>query len=60
MSEIEKIVQEVNGTMAIEGMPLTDDDKERIRFVLSGKISEEEIIKQLVSKHAVTASTAYE
>ncbi len=30
MDDIDKIIQEVNGSMAIEGMPLTNEDKERL------------------------------
>ena len=51
--EIEKRIGEVNGTMAIEGMPLTQNDKERLRLCLSGKVSYDEMIHHLVRKHTV-------
>lgn len=51
--EIEKRIGEVNGTMAMEGMPLTQDDKERLRLCLSGKASYDEMIRGLVRKHTV-------
>lgn len=31
MGDIEKIVREVDSSMAMEGMPLTREDKDRIR-----------------------------
>ena len=35
MGDIEKIVREVDSSMAMEGMPLTHEDKDRIRKCLS-------------------------
>lgn len=52
MSEIDKIVNEVNGSMAIEGMPLTDADKERIRISLSSKEQFQKILRELILKHS--------
>jgi len=51
MRDIEQIIREVNGTMAIEGMPLTDDDKNRIRDILHGHVSIEEVVSQLTEKY---------
>ena len=47
----EKIIANVNGTMALEGMPLTDEDKQRIKDILDGKITTEEAIQQIIAKH---------
>ena len=52
MSEIDKIVNEVNGSMAIEGMPLTDADKERIRISLSNKEQFGKTLSALILKHS--------
>jgi hypothetical protein len=49
--DIERLIGEVNGTMAIEGMPLTDDDKERLRIVLRGEVTADEMVRRLVTKH---------
>jgi hypothetical protein len=46
--EIEKRIDEVNGTMAIEGMPLDDTCKDRLRSILNGKVSFEEAKKQVI------------
>ena len=52
MRDIDKIVNEVNGSMAIEGMPLTDEDKERIRISLSDKDQFQKILNELIVKHS--------
>ena len=55
MSDIEQIVYEVNGSMAMEGMPLTDSDKERIRRFLENPETLHQIICELVALHTVPA-----
>lgn len=49
--DVERLIGEVNGTMAIEGMPLTDEDKERLRIVLRGEVTADEMVGRLVAKH---------
>lgn len=53
MDNIESIINNVNGSMAIERMPLTQEDRERLRDCLSGKKSFDTVIKALVRKHSV-------
>jgi len=60
MRDIEQKIREVNGTMAIEGMPLTDEDKARLRDVLSGRTSADAVVKQLVQKHTRKEHSVYE
>lgn len=55
MKSIEQIIKEVNGTMAIEGMPLGEEDKDRIRVCLSNEVSFEEMRKRIIEKHTVKA-----
>ena len=50
MRDIEQTIREVNGTMAIEGMPLTESDKEDLRSVLNGEVSYEEMEKRIISE----------
>jgi hypothetical protein len=50
-SDTERVIGMVNGTMAIESMPLTDEDKGRLLTVLSGEITADEMVQQLVNKH---------
>ena len=53
MSDIEKIVREVDSSMAMEGLPLTNEDKDRIRKCLSEPLAVDRIINGLLAKHAV-------
>ena len=53
MSDIEKIVREVDSSMAMEGLALTNEDKDRIRKCLSEPLSVDRIINGLLAKHAV-------
>lgn len=53
--DTERIIEMVNGTMAIESMPLTDDDRGRLRTVLRGEVTADEMVRQLVAKHRRSA-----
>lgn len=52
MNEIDRIINEVNGSMTIEGMPLTDEDKERIRLSLSNQEQYDIVLQELIVKHS--------
>ena len=47
----ERIIANVNATMAMEGMPLTDEDKARLRLCLNGEKSFEETVAELVKMY---------
>lgn len=51
MRDIEQKIREVDGTMAMEGMPLTEADKENMRSVLQGDISFQEMKKRILSDY---------
>ena len=57
--ETERTIEMVNGTMAIESMPLTDDDRERLRAVMHGEITADETVRQLVAKHRRSANAGH-
>lgn len=42
-----KIIKDVNATMSLEGMPLSDFDIELISKVVDGEITREEAFRQL-------------
>ncbi len=48
MSETDKIIANVNATMSMEGMPLSSEDKERIRLCVDGKKSFDTAVNELV------------
>ena len=58
MREIERIVREVDSSMDMEGLPLTVEDKDRIRRCLSEPSSLEQTIGSLLRKHTVSARTS--
>jgi len=49
--DIEKTINEVNGTLAIEGMPLDETDKENLRSILRGEVSFMEMKNRLASDY---------
>lgn len=51
MKDLEKLIDEVNGTMSMEGMSLTQGDKERIRRCAGDNELVEETIAELIKKH---------
>jgi len=51
MKDLEKLIDEVNGSMAMEGMPLTQSDKDRIRYCAGNVKLVEKTIAELVKKH---------
>jgi len=60
MRSIEQKIAEVNSTMAMEGMPLSEEDKLRLHDVFSGKTSADTLVKQLVEKHSQKEHSVYE
>lgn len=46
-----QLIKEVNATMRMENMPLTDEDKERIKRYLDNKITIDEAIAEITKKH---------
>lgn len=55
MKTNKQLIEEVNGTMSIEGMPLTNDDKLRMLEYLNEPSKFDEIMKTLISKHTVSS-----
>ena|GEM_PF-972916 len=49
--EMDRVIEMVNGTMAIDGIPLTDEDRSRLRIIMRGEATADEIVRQLVVKH---------
>jgi hypothetical protein len=53
--DIENVVENIDFSMKMEDMPLTDDDKNRLRSCLSGKSDIQKIIQETIQKHTVTS-----
>jgi hypothetical protein len=60
MRDVEQTIREVNGTMAIEGMPLTDEDKNRLRSILRGEITYEAAIREIIERYTAKSAMAHE
>jgi len=54
--ETDRVIEMVNGTMAIEGMPLTDEDRGRLRIIMRREATADEIVRQLIVKHGGNAN----
>lgn len=52
MTAKEHLIEEVNGTMAIEGMALDKDDKKRITEYLNKPESFNSIMSELIKKYS--------
>ncbi len=53
MSEIERVINEVDSSMSMEGLPLTNADKERISVCFDNSKMLDSIINELLEKHAL-------
>jgi len=45
------LIQEVNATMSMENMPLTPEDKDRLKRYLDDKITINEAIEEITRKY---------
>ena len=53
MSDIEKIISEVDSSMAMEDLPLTSEDKDRIRQYLTDPTNLDQLIQDIIAKYTV-------
>jgi hypothetical protein len=60
MRSTEQKIRAVDTTMAMEGMPLTDEDKKRLRDIFEGKETVDKTVQDLVYKHRQGMEPAYE
>ena len=56
MSEIERIIIEVDSSMAMEGFALTEEDKSRIKLCLTEPNITDQLIQEFLHKHTVPVS----
>ena len=60
MRSNEQKIRAVDATMAMEGMPLTEEDKKRLRDIFDGKETVEKTVQDLIRKHSQKVQPAYE
>lgn len=51
MSNVERIIDNVNATMEMENMPLTNENKLLLKSCLEGQISFGDALNNLISKY---------
>jgi hypothetical protein len=51
MKDIEQKIRETDATMSMEGMPLSEADKEDMRTVLRGEVSFNEMRKRILDEY---------
>ncbi|PWJ47896.1 antitoxin VbhA family protein [Faecalicatena contorta] len=56
MTEYDRIIKNIDASMAMEGMPLTIDDKQRIRACLEGKTTFQDVVNEIIKKHTKQAA----
>lgn len=60
MRNIELIIKQVDAFMFMEGMPLTDNYKNRISFCIGDNDKVEDTINSLVNKYMMQSELKYE
>ena len=60
MKDLEKLIDEVDGSMSMEGMQLTQTDKNRIRHCVGNDELVEKTIAELIKKHSVVRGNGHE
>jgi outer membrane protein assembly factor BamA len=60
MKDLERIIEDVNASMAMEGMPLTEEDKARMRYCAGDKKKTDQVVAELLRKHSVKAEDVHE
>ncbi len=53
MKNLELMIKDVNASMTMEGMPLTEEDKARLRYCAGDKEKSDKIVADLIQKHSV-------
>jgi hypothetical protein len=51
--DVENVVRNIDFSMKMEGMPLTDEDKKRLRNCLNGTTDVDKILQEIIKKHTL-------
>ena len=49
--ETDRAMEPADGTITIESMPLTDEDRERLQTIMREGVTADEMVQQLVTRH---------
>jgi len=50
---VENIIENIDFSMKMEDMPLTEEDKSRLRICLNGKKDINEVLQETIKKHTL-------
>ena len=51
--DMENIIENIDFSMTMEDMPLTNEDKARLRDCLNGTADVDKILKEVIKKHSL-------
>ena len=51
--QVEKIIRDIDFTMSMEDMPLTEQDKQQLRDCLTGKVNINDVLQKTIAKHTI-------
>jgi hypothetical protein len=51
--DVENVVENIDFSMKMEDMPLTDEDKKRLRNCLNGTTDVDKILQEIIKKHTL-------
>jgi hypothetical protein len=49
--DMENVIENIDFSMTMEDMPLTNEDKNRLRDCLNGKLDVDKILQEVIKKH---------
>jgi hypothetical protein len=52
---VENIIENIDFSMKMEDMPLTEEDKSRLRICLNGNKDINEVLQETIKKHTLIA-----
>jgi len=52
---VESIIENIDFSMKMENMPLTEEDKSRLRICLNGDKDINEVLEETIKKHTLIA-----
>ena len=52
---VESVIENIDFSMSMEDMPLTEEDKTRLRICLNGNKDIHEVLQETIQKHTLAA-----
>jgi len=52
-NDVENIIENIDFSMTMEDMPLTNEDKTRLRDCLNGTADVDKILQEVIKKHSL-------